>query len=185
MSQSNIQVRIAKKLANIIQLAKPKAKVFHYWIVGQGGIGESVPDLLSTTETEWGADTPPEGWIHGYVIGYDGFPREKVANASFKDSSRFRLWGFYDFYKGNATKNSADIASVHWKDIQNAISAATKLQQVIDIPADPDGVPEVIRHYEWDITQAGIYHMGSHKCHIAQGELIVESRLTINMVPIT
>jgi hypothetical protein len=87
--------------------------------------------------------------------------------------------------KGDATKNSADIASVHWKDVQNTISAATKLQQASPPVPDPNGVPEVVRHYEWNITEAGVYWMGDNKVHIAQGELVVEARLRINPTPIT
>ncbi len=176
MSQNDIQVRCAKKLAEIIQATKPKARVHPYWILGQGPIGESFPDMLSKTEDEWGTAE----WAHGYVIGFDAFPREKTHNASFKDTERLKLWAFYGFMKGNATKNSAYISSMHWKDVQNALSAATKLQQT----SDPNGVPEVSSHGEWQINQAGVYWMGDHKVHIAQGEIEIYAKLLINMTPI-
>lgn len=183
MAQNDIQVRTAKKLKSIIQAKKPKAKVYHYWIIGQGPIGESFPDMLSNDEDEWGAKYTP--WAHGYVIGYDSLPRERNTNAGFKDQSGYRLWAFYGFMKGDENKNSADIAVIHWRDVQDAISAATKLQQVDDEVNDPNGVPEVIRHFEWQITQAGVYYMGTNKVHIAQGELVVESRVHINPTTIT
>lgn len=184
MSQSDIQVRCAKKLAEIIKTAKPKANVYHYWILGQGALGESFPDMISTVETEWILPekiAPDGGWPHAYVIGYDGFPRDKTHSASFTDTLRFRLWSFYGFAKGTSEKNSSDISSVHWKDVQNAISAATKLQQI----SDPNGVPEVTKHGEWQINQAGVYWMNNNKVHIAQGELEIYAKLLINMTSIT
>jgi hypothetical protein len=183
MSQEDVQVRIAKKIAAIIQAAKSKAKVYHYWILGQGPIGDSFPDVLSELEDEWlsthGERYVP--WAHGYVLGYDEMLREKYTLGGFKDPTGFRLWGFYGFEKGSADKNSSDIFSVHCKGIQNALSAATKLQQV----DDPNGVPEVISHGEWQITETGVYWMGDNKVHIAQGEIVVESRLFINPISIT
>jgi hypothetical protein len=177
-SQDDVQVRCAKRLAEIITGIHPTANVFHYWILGQGPIGESFPDVVSSTETEFSLEEG--GWPHAYVLGYDAFPREKVANASFKDTLRFRLWGFYGFEKGTATKNSADIASVNWKKVQNGLSAATKFQQT----GSPNGVPEVTSHGEWQITEAGVFWMGDHKVHIAQGEIEVYAKLIINMLPI-
>ena len=186
MANNDIQIRAAKKLASIIQAAKPKAKVYHYWILGQGAIGESFPDMLSPLEDEWESENAAYvPWAHAYVIGYDAFPREKTTNAGFTDTEVLRLWGFYGFMKGTVDKNSADISSKHWKDVQNAISAATKLQQVDDTVSDPDGVPEVTQHGEWQISQAGVYWMGKpNKVHIAQGEIEVYARLRINPTPI-
>jgi hypothetical protein len=174
---TDIQVRAAKALAAIVQATKPNAKVFHYWIIGQGPIGESFPDILSPAETELSSG----GWPHGYVIGYDSLLREQYANAGFKDPIGFRLWGFYGFLKGNADKNSSDIFSIHCKEIQNALTAASKLQTA----SNPDGVKEVVRHEGWQITTTGIYWMDKNKVHIAQGEIIVESRLVINPLTTT
>jgi len=139
--------------------------------------------MLSDTEDEFaylGSKYVP--WAHGYVLGYDAFPRERSTNASFRDYETFRLWGFYGFHKGTADKNSSDIFSVHCKQVQNALTAATKLQQVDDIVDDPNGVPEVVSHGEWQITETGIYWMGDNKVHIAQGEITVEARV---MIPAT
>jgi hypothetical protein len=185
MPQNDIQVRAAKKLASIIQSTKPKARVWSYWVLGQGPIGESYPDMLSDLEDEWASEgSQYVPWAHSYVIGYDAFARTKTANANFNEAMTFRLWAFYGFMKGTVDKNSADISSVHWLDVKNAISAATKMQQVDDVVNDPNGVPEVKQHHEWQITQAGIYWMGDHKVHIAQGEITVDARLIINMTTI-
>jgi hypothetical protein len=178
MSSSDIQVRIAKQLATIIQATKPNAKVWHYWCLSQGPIGESFPDMISPLEMEWSdAGNHP----HAYVIGYEAFPRERVGNASFQDSFKFNLWGFYGFKKGNADKNSHDIFSVHCKDVQDAITKATKLQTT----SDPNGVPEVNHHNEWDITKTGVFYMNANKVHIAQGTIDFYCKRTINLTPIT
>lgn len=177
--ETDVEVRVAKKLAQIIQAAKPKAKVFHWWVIGQGPIGESFPDVQSELEDEWGATYIP--WPHAYVIGYDQASRQKKAiNTAFRDIETYRLWGFYGFMKGDENKNSADIARIHWKEVQNAITKATKMQQT----SDPNGVPEAEQHGEWQIEKMGIYWMGTVPVHIAQGELAVSSRIILNPMPI-
>jgi hypothetical protein len=70
---------------------------------------------------------------------------------------------------------------VHFSDVANALSKATKLQQI----DDPTGVPEVSSHGEWQRTEEGIYWMGKNKVHIAQGEFDVFARVILNMTPIT
>jgi hypothetical protein len=184
---NDIAVRIAKQLAKVIQVAKPKAKVYHYWILGQGPLGESFPDMMSSLEDEWKtSDGKYSSWPHAYVIGYDADNRSKIANATTADLHNFRLWGFYGFMKGDASKNSADIARTHWADIQDAISAATKLQIVSGDINEPDGVPEIARHMEWQLDQMGVYWMGkTEKCHIVQGEITFETKQLINPTTIT
>lgn len=180
MADNDVAVRTAKKLAAIIKATKPKANVYHWWLLGQGPIGESWPDMLSEAETEWGEDYTP--WAHAYVIGYENDARKKRTNVRVTDSTGFRLWAFYGFKKGDADKNSSDIFKIHCKDVQNAITKATRFQQVDDV----NGVPEVEQHDEWQITQEGVYWMGEgNKCHIAQGEIVVVSYLTLNPIPIT
>src|SRR5688572_27198492 len=102
MPANDIQVRSAKKMASIIQATKPNAKVWHWWILGQGPIGQSFPDMLSDLEDEWlsthGEQYLP--WAHGYVLGYDEMLRNKYSNAGFKDPTGYRLWAFYGFEKG-------------------------------------------------------------------------------------
>jgi hypothetical protein len=180
---NDVAVRAAKKLAALIQAAKPKAKVFHYWVLGQGPIGESWPDIQSPLEDEWeDLNEKYVPWAHAYIIGYDANNRTKVSNASFADMENLRLWGFYGYLKGTPEKNSADIARTHWADVQDAISAATKLQTV----GNPNGVPEIEKHLEWQIDQMGVYWMGDkEKCHIAQGELSLQIKQVINPISIT
>lgn len=187
MASNDVAVRAAKKLASIIQATKPKAKVYHWWLIGQGALGESWPDIQSPLEDEWASVDPRYvPWAHAYIIGYDASNRTKVTNAKIMDLENFRLWGFYGFFKGTPEKNSADIARMHWADVQNAITAATKLQQVDDIVADPDGVPEIDKHMEWQIDQMGVYWMGKeNKCHIAQGDLTIQTKQLINPTTIT
>lgn len=174
MADNDLQVQIKSAIKGIIEAVKPKAKVFSRWVIAEG-IGESVPYFMSATETDLG--TP---WLHAYILGYDGFLREQVATASFHDTIQFKLWGFYGYKLGTEPVNSDDIFSVHLKDIQNALTKATKFQTV----ASPNGIPEVRSHGQWQIDKVGIYHMGTTKSHIAQGTIDVYTRLIINPTPI-
>ena len=125
MSQEDIQVRVKKAVAAIIQTAKPKAKVYSWWVLSTG-IGESVPYFDSVEEDEWGDDP----FLHAYIVGFEGFGRQRTGNASFTDTIELNLWGFYEFRLGDADKNSEDVFSVHCKDIENALTKATKFQTV-------------------------------------------------------
>ena len=179
----DVQVRVAKKLATIIQAAQPNAKVYHYWILGQGAIGESLPDMLSNAETEWSSLSPTYvPWAHAYIIGDEEESSEKITNARRRDFMTFKLWGFYGFLKGDASHNSTDVFRKHRTIVKNALTAATKLQDT----TDPNGVPEVEKHGEWQISQVGVYWMGdTAKAHIAQGTITVNTSILINPVPIS
>ncbi len=171
----DIQVKAKANIAAIIRAVKPKAKVYPYWVIGQG-LEQSVPYFLSSTEDEWGSSP----FLHAYIIGYDDDTRTRTGTASFTDETTYKLWGFYGFKLGNEAKNSEDVFSVHVKQIQNALTAATKLQYT----DHPDGVPEVKNHGEWQISSRGVYYMGQQKVHIAQGSITVYPRLIINMAAI-
>lgn len=178
---TDIQVRTAKFMAAVIKAAVPKANVYHYWILGQGPIGESWPDMLSEDEDDWEElNNAYRPWAHAYVIGFEEEPCQRTTNYRRKDTTTFRLWGFYGFMKGTVDKNSHDIALVHWHEIKNALSAALCFQSA----ANPSGVSEVSKHNEWQITQAGVYWMGDNKCHIAQGTIEVESSVVVPQVAI-
>jgi hypothetical protein len=185
MSEEDVVVRAAKKMASVIKAAVPKANVFHYWILGQGDIGSSWPDVQSPDEDAWSAEGHST-WAHAYIIGFDEEESKKVTNARRRDFTTFRLWGFYGFYKGNATKNSSDLAIISWHTAKNALTKATRFQQVDDTVNDPNGVPEVEQHGEWQITASGVYWMGTgNKCHIAQGNITVDSSLVLLPTTIT
>jgi hypothetical protein len=173
-----IVVDVAKKLAEVIKAAKPKANVFHYWILGQGPIGESWTDVISPLEDEWAPQYPT--WAHAYVIGDEEDTRIKISNARVRDGITFRLWGFYGFLKGTSDRNSNDVWRVHYKQVQNAITKATRLQT----QTSPQGVTLIDKHDEWQINQNGVYWMGQNKCHIVQGTITVHPSFALNPTPI-
>ena len=176
--EDEIVVQAAKKLAAVIKQAKPKANVFHHWVLGQGPIGESWPDVVSKDENEWSPKYSE--WAHAYVIGDEEDGRQKITNAKVRDAITFRVWGFYGFLKGDATKNSNDVWRVHYKQVQNAITKATRLQS----NSDTQGVRLVDKHDEWQINQNGVYWMGDHKCHIAQGTITIYPSFVLTPTPI-
>lgn len=173
MAENELEIDIRKRLAEIIQAAVPNALVFPYWVLAEG-IGEAAPQFVSTADSEeWGAPH-----LHAYSIGEDEETREKISTSMYDDNFTLRVWGFYGV-KTTEEKNSMDVFSIHRRNIKDALSAATKLQT----EDDPNGIPEVRKHGEWQISLIGNFYMGSWKVHVAQGTLTVFTRVQVNMTP--
>jgi hypothetical protein len=192
MANNDLEVRCVLALADIVKAAKPKARVHPWWLLGQG-LGESVPDLQSLEEDEWGMANVP--WVHGYMFDFgDDLSRENLGHSKSRDIFEFRFWGFYGWWRGNVEKNSAFVFSKHVADVRDALTKASKLQtDGTHFSFTPEsnggvsmtsGVKEVEKHLEWQIGKRGIYWMGDHKVHVAQGIIRVQANLLINPRPL-
>lgn len=176
MADNDVPVQICLKVAEIIQAAKPKARVYPWWILTQG-LGESIPHLLSADEDEWGAPNIP--WVHAYMIDQESDTREVLGHPKFTDRPEFRLWAFYGWKIGDATKNSSHVFIKHVKDVQNAISKASKFHT--DLGDLGTGVPEVTGHDQWQLERMGTYWFGKQRVHVAQGTLIARANLLLDV----
>lgn len=169
---NDIQVRIAKAIAGVIKAAKPKAVVIPYWILAQG-LGESIPQLESNLEDEWGGQYPR--WVHAYMLDFDSDSRVNQGSGSMDDRYELNLWGFYQWKLGDVERNSSFVFATHLEDVKDALSAATKGQH----NGLPGGVPEVQKHGEWQINKRGVYWFGKTRVHVAQGTLTVTANKII------
>jgi hypothetical protein len=192
MADNDLEVRCVLALADIVKAAKPEARVHPWWLLAQG-LGESIPDLQSLDDDEWGEANVP--WVHGYMFDFgDDLSRENLGSSKVRDIFEFRLWGFYGWLRGTAEKNSSFVFSRHIADVKNALTKASKLQaDGTNFSFEPEtnggiemkyGIKEVEKHMEWQISRRGIYWMGEHKVHVAQGIIRVQANLLINPRPI-
>jgi hypothetical protein len=166
LADNNLQVLTIEALRNVVAQAKPKARVYDHWLINQG-YGESVPDLLSATEDEWGAANTP--WIHGYFMDFDGFPRTELGSNVYEDEYPINLWGVYGWFAGsNAAKSSSKVFSRHIKDVQNAVSRAFRLNHDTLL----GGVEGLKAHHQWTVDRYGTYWFGKYKVHVAQGQIV-------------
>jgi hypothetical protein len=184
---NDIQVRIVKTIANVIQAAKPKAIVIPYWTLAQG-LGESVPQLSSILEDEWGSLYPK--WVHAYMLDFESDGRENMGSGSMRDTYELNLWGFYQWKLGNISHNSSFVFATHIEDVKDALSKASKGQHDGStetnpvIPQSPGGIDEMQKHDEWQINKRGVYWFGNTRIHVAQGTLVVTANKIITPRPL-
>jgi hypothetical protein len=173
----DIQVRVAKAVAAVIKAAKPKAVVIPYWILSQG-LGESIPQLESTLETEWGTLYPK--WVHAYMLDFESDGRLNQGSGSMEDTFELNLWGFYQWKLGDVNHNSSFTFATHIQDVKNALTEAYKAQH----NELSGGVPEMKKHGEWQINKRGTYWFGKTRVHVAQGTLSVVANKIIPPRPL-
>lgn len=157
-------LEIRNAILDTIRPQTSDAILLNRWVLGLG-LGESIPYMK----------VPLENKIHGYMVSRSGVTREKahINSQSFKDTYKYKLWGFHSFIVGNNDSNSEDTFSQEINDVQMALAESPRLT------FDSEDT-NLVETTDWQIEEIDVYDFGSHKVHVAQGTLDVIVRIQAN-----